>query len=129
MLHYKIKQVLQATGHRYPATWLKNHCNFGKDKAYKSLNGDQKTINMRDLSKLCENLNCTPNDLMYWEQTARTKVPETHPCMTQLKPPLKISDWDMVFKHLPADKVLELHEMALKKIEEGKSKTGNEQVG
>jgi len=118
MLQFKVNEMLQAAGHRYPAAWLVKHCGMTMAKAYKITQGKQKSISVADFSKLCENLHCTPNDLMYWQETARTKVPPTHPCMTQLTPPNKNADWAVLFKKLPTEKILKLHEQAVNELDE-----------
>ena len=118
MLRFKVKEILETVGKKTPGTWLKKHCDMSHPKAYNILNNKQKSINLRDFSKLCENLNCTPNDLMYWEQTARTKIPDTHPCITRLTVPDKNSDWFKIFSQLSADKIIELHAIAIEKLKE-----------
>ena len=116
MLHFKVKEILQATAKKHPGVWLQKHCDLSESKAYKILNEKQDSINLRDFSKLCEKLNCTPNDLLYWEQTARNRLPDNHPCVTQLQKPEKNSDWAMIFSQLTPDKILELHTVALEKL-------------
>lgn len=125
MLQFKVKEILLASGKKTPAAWLVKHCGMSVSKAYKIVNGKQKSIDLRDFSKLCENLHCTPNDLMYWKETARTKLPATHPCMTMLTPPSKNDDWFTLFKNLPADKVLALHKAAKEELENGASVKSN----
>jgi len=116
MLRFKVKEILDATGIKAPGAWLQKHCEMSHPKAYNILNNKQKSINLRDFSKLCENLNCTPNDLLYWEETPRTKIPDTHPCMTQLTKPEPNSNWFKIFTQLSSDKIRELHQVALEKL-------------
>jgi len=116
MLHFKVKEVIMATGKKYPAAWLVKFCGFSMPKAYKIIKNKQQSIRLEDFSKLCENLNCTPNDLMYWKETKHTKLPDTHPCMTKLTQPDKYSDWDTIFKNLSPEKIMELKEHAVKQI-------------
>ena len=116
MLQFKVKEILEATGKRYPGKWLMFACGMSRPKAYSIINNKQNSINLEDFSKLCENLYCTPNDLMYWKQTASTQVPDDHPCITQLKAPEKNMKWFNVFSQLSPDKMSEVHEFALSKL-------------
>ena len=118
MIKFKIKELLLAAGKPNPGRWLTTHCDFNAGKAYKFVNGKQKSITLEDISKLCENLNCTPNDLLYWEQTKSHTLPQGHPCITQLTAPNANDDWFTIFKKLTPDKVLELHQVALDKLNE-----------
>ena len=117
MIRLKVKEILLASGKQYPATWLVKHCGMTVPKAYKILNGKQKSLNFKDISKLCEKLNCTPNDLFYWENTGHSKVPDNHPLIEALKTPDKYSNWFDIFKRLSADKVVELHSKAGEMVE------------
>ena len=108
MLKFKIKEILEASGIQYPAPWLIKFCDFSEGKAYKLLNNKQTSISLNDLSKLCENLNCTPNDFVYWADNGRNRLPENHPVVTNLTSPDKTSNWFKLFKLLPPDKIVEL---------------------
>ena len=120
MLKFKVKEILNATGKKTPVKWLKNHCDMSEAKAYNIYNGKQKSINLKDFSKLCENLNCTPNDLMYWYHSPQTKLPETHPCITTLVVPDKLNNWYDIFRHLSPTEVIELHTLAKERVNEKK---------
>jgi hypothetical protein len=93
MLQFKIKEILEMGGVQNPYTWLKRYLKFGNHKALNILNKTQKTITLHDLSKLCQYLYCTPNDLMYWEPDKRIHIQENHPCLTQLSQAPTTTDW------------------------------------
>ena len=114
MLSYKISEILLAGGKEYPYKWLVNYCGFSRNKAYKILKMEIKSITLVDLAKLCEGLHCTPNDLMYWENTPRLTLPPGHPLLA-LTPPSKKSDWHKLFKTIEPNKLIELH----RKLEQG----------
>ena len=111
MLKYKIKEMLEASGIEYPAKWLIKYCDFSETKAYKFVNNKQISISTKNLTTLCENLNCTPNDLYYWVDSGRTRLPENHPLVTKLSPPSKTNHWFKMLKHLPPEKVMEIHKI------------------
>jgi len=117
MLKFKIKEVLEASGKLHPGNWLMKNSGLGEGKSYKLVNSLQKSISLEDLSKLCRILNCTPNDLLYWEQTAQNRLPTDHPCLLNLEKPIKNGDWNSIFRKMSPDKVLELNRLALRELE------------
>jgi len=117
MLQFKVKEMLLASGKKNPGIWLMKHCEMSKPKAYSIINNKQKSISLKDFSKLCENLHCTPSDLMYWKETLSTKVLPDHPVMTKLTPPSKNDDWFTLFKNMTPDKIIALHKLALAELE------------
>lgn len=108
MLSYKISEILLASGKKYPAKWLMNYCSFGKTKAFKIANKQVQSITLRDLTKICEGLRCTPNDLMYWENTPALTLPPDHP-LAQLGAPSKKSDWYKLLNSMEPTKAMVLH--------------------
>ena len=116
MLKFKVKEILNKTGKKQPVKWLMKHCDFTKTKAYKIYNGKQKSLNLKDCSKLCEALICTPNDFLYWEQRPQTRLPENHPCITNMVNPDNISDWIELFKHYKANEIAEMFDNASEKL-------------
>ena len=86
MLTLKLKEVLAQNGKLEPYRWLTRLCGLSKAKATNLLNLKQKSIAFKDLSKLCEALQCTPNDLFYWKETPGYPLLESHPMRTQLTP-------------------------------------------
>ena len=122
MLRFKVKEVLDASGKKNPATYLIKFCDMTSAKAYNIINNKQESFNLKDISKICENLNCTPNDLLYWNQTDRSRLPETHVCITELKAPDE-NNWSSILGQLSPEKIEELKEIALQKISEEKDKS------
>ncbi len=118
MLKFKVKQLIEAHGVKHPAIWLKKACGMNRGKAYKIINNQQEMISLEDFSRLCMMLHCTPNDLMYWEETPRLGIHETHPCRTQLTPPAKLSNWNDLLKNLPHAERREFRDMIVQRIEQ-----------
>ncbi len=117
MLHFKLKHVMQANGIIYPHAWLMRNCGFTPNKASKILNGKQQTLSANDLSFLCMALNCTPNDLLYWEQTKRYHVGEAHPLLTQLTPPPNNSDWRTMLRSIDAQDAKQVFDLIQEKMD------------
>ncbi|MES2619146.1 MAG: helix-turn-helix transcriptional regulator [Bacteroidota bacterium] len=114
MFKYKIREVLLARGKKYPYRWLVQK-GFSRNKAYNYLNNRQESINLADLAILCEGLTCTPNDLLYWENTPQFPLPDFHPVVQSLKKPSAKSDWHKLLSQMTPDKIELLHT----KIENG----------
>ena len=120
MLTFKLKEVLAQNGKLEPYRWLTRFCGFTKSKAYNLLNLNQKSIAFKDLSKLCESLQCTPNDLFYWKLSPGFPLSPSHPCLTELKPPPDIEGWRELFKHLTDAEINELYFKVLDTVNEKK---------
>lgn len=117
MLKFKIKEKLYETGKANPQAWMRKHCGFGQKKAFNMYHARQKQISLEDLSILCEKLNCSPNDLFYWEQTPRLRLPDNHPCLTQLVAPDSIGGWKNLLSKMTAAEAAEYYKELAKKFE------------
>lgn len=118
MIHFKIKALLYSKGIIYPHAWLMKNCNFSPSKATNLLSGKQKSINRQDLSFICGVLNCTPNDLLYWENTDRLSLEENHPLLQELSPPPRIQDWKKLLRNISPEKAAELYNLVVKELGE-----------
>lgn len=116
MLKFKIRELLLSLDKRHPQTWLTKICNFTPSKANKLANNKQQSINLKDFSMLCHQLNCSPNDLLYWQNTTSLTLPPQHPCMVQLTPPDQEPEWRKILGSMRPDEVLELKKIAEEKI-------------
>ena len=116
MLRFKIKQMVQAKGILHPHQFLMKNCGFTSNKAFNLLNETQKSITLSDASTLCEQLTCTPNDLLFWEQNASDKLPDDHPCLSQLSAPDAQSDWKKILKSLSKEDVDDLYKQAQSRL-------------
>jgi DNA-binding Xre family transcriptional regulator len=105
MLQFKIKEKIESRGIFTPFTWMVKHCHIPPASANKLLNGKQKSLNLMHLSKLCENLHCTPNELIYWQQTPANALLPTHPCITDLAVPPTHSSIKNLLKSMTAEEM------------------------
>jgi len=105
MLKLKIKQVLLALGNKSPQGWLQTYCNMTQSKAYNLVNGKQKSISFADLSKICNVLQCTPDELFWWDNSAKSTIMEWHPCIIKLAKPDKEANWMLRVGGLNPDRV------------------------
>ena len=102
MLRFKIVEKIHANGHPRPFSFLTKMLGFGKSKATHYATDKQKQLSLADLSSLCQVLNCTPNDLLYWQQDPKKPLPAEHPCLLQLSPPAAVSNWASI-AHMLSD--------------------------
>jgi hypothetical protein len=120
MLEFKIKEVLQASGIKMPLIYLQK-AGFSKRKSLGLMAKTQKTVTLIDLSRLCQLLQCTPNDLVYWQPTPRFEVEATHPLMTQLQAAPKHANWLDLVGQLNKSEVMKLHAEVAEKINQLRS--------
>jgi len=105
MLKLKIKQVLLAQGKQNPQVWLQTHCGLTYRKAFNIINNKQKSIAFADLSNICSVLDCTPDELFWWDNAVKPKVAEWHVCMVKLNKPRKDANWTKRIEGLNPDRV------------------------
>jgi hypothetical protein len=115
MLKFKIKEVLQACGIKMPLIYLQK-AGFSKRKSLGLMAKTQKTVTLLDLSRLCQLLQCTPNDLVYWQPTPRFEVEATHPLITELNAAPKHANWLDLIGQLSKAEVMKLHAEVAEKI-------------
>jgi DNA-binding Xre family transcriptional regulator len=88
-----LKPILAARNILHPSAYLIK-IGVNNYTANKMLHGEAVQINFRQLTALCENLNCTPNDLLALRQMT---LPENH-ALHALKPltqtmPTSVTEW------------------------------------
>jgi DNA-binding Xre family transcriptional regulator len=120
MLKLKLNEVLIAHGKKYPQSWLQKTCNLTRSKTQNLLTLNQKSIAFDDLSKICKELNCTPNDLFWWDNSSKkSALPEWHECLTKLKKPSNDSNWISRIETLDLEDIEELKK-SMEKFEKQK---------
>jgi DNA-binding Xre family transcriptional regulator len=101
MLYLKIKEILQYVGIRSPHGFLMRVFGYRKTKAYNLVNNKTRNVNLDDLGEICHMLNCTPNDLLWWDNSKKLKAHEGHALMLNLTKPHKHPEWKYVHGGLP----------------------------
>lgn len=120
MLYFKINELLLFAGIRSPHRFLMRTFGFRNSKAYSLIKNKTRTISLDDLSEICHLMNCTPNDLLYWDNSKKVKLADNHPITQALTPPPKNVDWKNVHNNLTLEQNMKLREYAQKIIEENK---------
>ncbi len=121
MLQFKVKEVMLAAGIANPYSWLVKYPKFSQRKANGLLNQTAKTITLKDISKLCMLLNCTPNDLLFWAADKRQLISAAHPCNTQLTPPNPDANWEQLLVQIPKSDVIGIHAKVVAMVQEVKA--------
>lgn len=111
MLKLKVKEMLKARGVVYPQAWLRKNLNISYSKANKLIHERVKGMSLVDLDAICQKLDCTPNDLMYYVQDGRqTPIPFNHSLMKLPHPKMDL-DLLKVINELPPKRVEEYIKM------------------
>lgn len=132
MLRFKIINRVKQQGYVYAHTYLVKNIGMGTSKASKFCRHENKSISLSDLSKLCRDLLCSPNDLFYWEQDGRSPLPIDHPCITELSMPVQYANWSKAIKMLETEDRMALYEVLSAKVQESiakRKKKRDEQKG
>ena len=124
MLKLKLKEMMAMQGIAKPTTWLSKTIGISYTKALRMLNNEHQTIALKDMSEICNLLQCTPNDLFYWDN-AKEKLHPSHPCVQQLVAPPKNAEWKKIFNQLPPSSMSKLRDLALLEIENYKKEFDN----
>ena len=117
MLHLKLKELIEKKGQMKANKFLVKSLNISTSVAVNLLNGTQTNIQLKTISKICAALNCTPNDLFYWNNT-QTPIDDNHVLRTELTLPEKLSNWQTILNTLPQEEVEKLFEQAKQVLKE-----------
>ena len=115
MLLINLKRIFALRGIDKPfAVLVKN--GFSPMTATNLLNNKTKSIKYKHLERICEILNCEPNDLFDWKPSRNTQNPENHPLkdLKRTDPEIEIAE---LMKTIPLEKMDEIQNM-LKEIKE-----------
>jgi DNA-binding Xre family transcriptional regulator len=122
MLYFKIKELMLYCGIKSPQRFLMKAFGYRHSKAYNLVDNRTRTISLDDLSEICQLMNCTPNDLLYWDNSKKYKMKADHPLIVNLSPPPKNVEWKEVHHQLPIEGNLRLREFAENLIKEYQNK-------
>lgn len=108
MLHFKIIHTIRLRGFIYPFQYLVKTIGMGRNKATKYTQNVHQSISLHDLSQLCRHLNCTPNDLLYWQHSDTHPLPPQHPVHNALSPPPPMDTWQKAIQKLSPEQAQEI---------------------
>ena len=73
-------------------------------------------LNLKDIEKLCEFFQCTPNDLLEWRPASKDLNNENHPLIS-IKRSTKVVQLTTILSSVPLDKLAEIESMLKREIE------------
>ena len=108
MLRFKIIESIKLRGYPHAFNYLVKKIGMGNGKAAKYSNGQHQSISLHDLSALCRHLECTPNDLLYWQHSDTHPLPPQHPIHNALQPPPATDTWASAIQKLSPTQAQEI---------------------
>lgn len=81
--------------------------------ATKLLGGYNVRLTIEHLQKMCEILNCTPNDLFEWRDNKDSSIQENHALVSLKREPVPPSLTELM-REIPVEKLQEVKNMLLK---------------
>jgi DNA-binding Xre family transcriptional regulator len=109
MLRLNIKRVCALRGVSNPYRSLVT-LGISRPVATNLLNNVTNSIQGKHLEKICEFLNCTPDDLYQWTPSADTRNVDTHP-LRGLRRDTKPARYNELIRNIPLDKIDEVEKM------------------
>lgn len=109
MLFLNIKRVFALRGIQNPYTQLVK-LGISRPTAWNLLDNNVASINNKHLERICEYLNCEPNDLYEWRPSSNTLNTENHP-LKALRRDEDAPDYGEMIRQLPLDKIDQVKEM------------------
>ncbi|MBL7772513.1 MAG: hypothetical protein JNM95_06625 [Chitinophagaceae bacterium] len=78
MVCLDIKHKLFCSGIEFPVTWLSDILRCSKTKAHNIIYRKQKFLSEEDMTRLCLEFNCSPNELYVWDASSNYHIPKDH---------------------------------------------------
>lgn len=102
MFELYITQLIEKLGRKPTAAFLSN-LNINYRTAQTLVSGKAKSIKLDNLFKMCEILQCTPNDLLTISPKTAQELPPNHPLLGLIKKSFNESALDMLRTFTPTD--------------------------
>ncbi len=109
MLKFNIQRLFTLRGISNPYQKLVK-LGISRPTAWNLLNNDVKSISSKHLEKICEYLNCQPNDLYEWKPDPGTQNVDAHPLRGLRRDDSAESLSDML-REVPIDRVTEIKKL------------------
>lgn len=109
MLFLNLKRVFAIRGIQNPYSQLVK-LGISRPTAWNLLDNNVISIKSKHLERICEYLNCEPNDLYEWRPSANTLNIENHP-LKALRREQNIADLNKMVVEIPLDKIDQVKEL------------------
>ena len=103
MLTFNFSRIFKARGIDKPFSYLVK-TGYSDNFATRIVNNRIKRLDLADLEKLCELLQCTPNDLLEWIPEGKDKTNDKHPLIS-IKRSDKVIQLTQILNSVPLDKL------------------------
>ncbi|MDP2807983.1 MAG: helix-turn-helix transcriptional regulator [bacterium] len=116
MLTFNFSRIFKARGVDKPFSYLVN-IGYSGNFATRIVNSRIASLNLKAVERLCELLQCTPNDLLVWTPEKKDAKNETHPLIS-LKRNETVVNLTRILNSVPLNKLNEIEKMINDKIKE-----------
>lgn len=114
MLTFNFTRVFKSRGIDKPFSYLVKK-GYSDNFATRVVNNRIEKLNLKDVEKLCELLQCTPNDLLQWNPSKEDENNEKHP-LYSIKRSEKVVELTKVLSSVPLDKLRDIESMIMNEI-------------
>ena len=115
MLTFNFTRIFKSRGIDKPFSYLVK-LGYSDNFATRIVNNRIDRLNLKDIEKLCEPFQCTPNDLLEWIPASIDLNNENHPLIS-LKRSDKVVQLTRILNSVPLDKLSYIESLIKKEIE------------
>ena len=115
MLTFNFNRIFKARGIDKPFSYLVK-VGYSDNFATRIVNNRIKRLDLAEIEKLCELLQCTPNDLLEWIPSNKDKSNDKHPLIS-IRRSDKVVQLTQILNSIPLDKLNEIESVIKKEIE------------
>lgn len=115
MLTFNFTRIFKSRGIDKPFSYLVK-LGYSDNFATRIVNNKIERLNLKDIEKLCELFQCTPNDLLEWIPGSKDLNNENHPLIS-IKRSDKVVQLTKILNSVPLDKLSEIESMIKKELE------------
>jgi DNA-binding Xre family transcriptional regulator len=115
MLTFNFSRVFKARRIDRPFSYLVK-IGYSDNFATRIVNNRIKRLDLDAIEKLCELLQCTPNDLLEWIPNSKDKTIDKHPLIS-IKRSDKVIQLTQMLNSVPLDRLNEIESVIKKEIE------------
>lgn len=109
MLRFNFTRVFIARGIDKPFSFLVNS-GYSGNFSTRIANNRVEKLNLREVEKLCEILQCTPNDLLVWYPDKNEETNDQHP-LVSLRRSDKVVQLTKILNNIPLNKLKDIEDL------------------
>jgi DNA-binding Xre family transcriptional regulator len=115
MLTFNFTRIFKSRGIDKPFSYLVKH-GYSDNIATRIVNNRMERLNLKEVEKLCELFQCTPNDFLEWIPGEKDINNEKHPLIS-IKQNDKVFQLTKILNSVPLDRLGDIENMIKKEIE------------